>query len=287
MGKNFAVIGGDLRNISLAKKLIGDGANVKLYGFGNYAGNEIKQSGSLKEALKNVEYVMGGIPCSHDKETLNTPLNNELIYMHELFKSMNENQLFFAGRISPSLLELAKSNKIRAYDIYEMESLATLNGIPTAEGAIKIAIEETDFTLHGSRVLILGYGRIGKPLSKMLQGFSADVYVGVYKTDAYAAVRSMGCKAVYTDSLREYLPEMDIIFNTVPKVLLDETNLKLLRPGRLIIDMASKPFGVDYESSKRLGVKVLWAPSLPGKIAPDTAADYIKETIYEIIRGER
>lgn len=36
------------------------------------------------------------------------------------------------------------------------------NAVPTAEGAVQVAMEELPFTLHSARVLILGFGRVGK-----------------------------------------------------------------------------------------------------------------------------
>ena len=46
--------------------------------------------------------------------------------------------------------------------------------------------------------------------------------------------------------------------------------------------MASN-LGVDFEKAKEMGIKTIWALSLPGKVAPVTAAGFIRDTVYNII----
>ena len=55
--------------------------------------------------------------------------------------------------------------------------------------------------------------------------------------------------------------------------------LKFINKQCIIIDLASKPGGVDFEEANKLGLVTNWALALPGKVAPKTAAKYIFETI--------
>ena len=87
----------------------------------------------------------------------------------------------------------------------------------------------------------------------------------------------------HSGQLRGWLCGYDLILNTVPARLLEEETLRDLKPGCLVLDLASKPGGVDFEAARRLGVKAVWALSLPGKVAPVTAARAIKSTIYNIL----
>jgi dipicolinate synthase subunit A len=158
-----------------------------------------------------------------------------------------------------------------------------LNAIPTAEGAIQIAMEEIPITLHNSNILILGFGRIGKILAKMLQGLGANVFVEARKYADIAWIRSYSYKPVLLSDLKSRLEQMDVIFNTIPHVILDQDMLARLGKETLIIDLASKPGGVDFEKARDLGVKAIWALSLPGKVAPLTAAEFIRDTVYNIM----
>jgi dipicolinate synthase subunit A len=54
----------------------------------------------------------------------------------------------------------------------------------------------------------------------------------------------------------------------------------------LVIDLASKPGGVDFEYAQYKGIKTIHALSLPGKVAPVTTAMYMETVIYNIIKEE-
>ena len=86
-------------------------------------------------------------------------------------------------------------------------------------------------------------------------------------------------RSIRLEDLSKHLENMDVIFNTIPFVILDEKNLIKIKKDCIIIDLASKPGGVDFEKAKELGINVMWALALPGKVAPYTAAKYLKDTI--------
>jgi len=243
---SYAVIGGDLRSVKLAEQIKEDGLEVSIYGFDNAGfeiGTEVKKN--VCEALAGANYIIGPIPCSNDGETVNAPFNSTRLYIEDLFKAMTADQVFIAGKIGPQIKGLANSYNIRVIDLLEREEMAVLNVIPTAEGAIQIAMEEMPITIHSCKALILGFGRIGKILAKMLNGIGADVHVEARKHSDIAWIRGYSYKPVPIDELKNYLGKMDVIFNTVPHVILYNDLLSQINPNTLIIDLASKPGGVD------------------------------------------
>ena len=158
------------------------------------------------------------------------------------------------------------------------------NAVPTAEGAIEIAIAETPFTIHGSKSLVLGYGKIGKILSKDLYALGAQTYVEARKYADLAMIEGHGYEPLPLDNLKDHIHEFDIIFNTIPSLILDDEILTKVKKDALIIDLASKPGGIDFDAAKSYGLKVIWALSLPGKIAPVSSGAIIKDTIMNIIK---
>lgn len=282
--KRFCIIGGDLRNVKLAELILTEGYSVNIYGFGK-AGFEmkLKQSQTLEEAVRGSDVVIGPIPCSNNNEIVNAPFHDENIYMNKIFECMNKDQLFIAGRISDKIVQMAEAYNISTVDLLEREEMAVLNAIPTAEGAIQIAMEEMPITLHNCNALVLGFGRIGKILAKMLQGIGANVYVEARKYSDLAWIKSYGYKTVMLSNLGLNVREMNVVFNTIPSIVLDNEVLKQLNSDCLIIDLASKPGGVDFDKAKEMGLKAIWALSLPGKVAPITAAEFIKDTTYNIL----
>mgnify|MGYP000044189776 CR=1 FL=1 len=282
--KRFTVLGGDLRSVKLANLISKDGNQVNIYGYKD-AGFELGliESPSLELAVKESDIIIGPLPCSNDNENINAPFCPKKIYIKDIFKTMNKNQLFIAGRIGEKILHAASVYSVYTVDLLKREEMAVLNAVPTAEGAIQIAMEEMPITLHNSNAIILGFGRIGKILAKMLSGLGCNVYVEARKHSDLAWIKSYGYKPVHIDDIANNIENMDVVFNTIPHMILDINMLEKVRKESLIIDLASKPGGVDFEKAKNLGVKTIWALSLPGKVAPVTAAEFIKDTVYNII----
>ena len=276
MSTNYAIIGGDRRLVELAKMLANDKNMVFAYGQENveYLKNiaNLTICDNLEQAVENAEVIIGPIPISSEKN----------IQIQELMKYIGD-KLFIAGNISEQIYKLAPSAKI--VDIMNQEELTILNVIATAEGAIEVAISNTDKILHGSKVLLIGFGRISKILAKKLEGLSCKVTCSARKLEDIAWIKAYGYEHVYTNELSENLSQFDIIINTVPHLILDSKKLEYINRDSLLIDLASKPGGIDMDFAKKIGIKVVWALALPGKVAPLTSAKFIKETIYNIIKS--
>lgn len=175
---------------------------------------------------------------------------------------------------------------VYAFDIYGSEPLTTANACLTAEGAIQLAMEQSPVSLHGAKCLVIGYGRIGKCLSKMLQGLSSRVTVAARKSSDRAMAEAMGHQsdqtAVYLHGLRQY----DFIFNTVPAEVINETQLALISPDCVVIDLASQPGGFSAQHCKELGLNFIIAPGLPGQCSPKSAGILYAQNILSILNQE-
>ena len=287
MKNKFAIIGGDLRIVKLAEMLAEEGNEI--YAYGLEKSEDIKnkaniiQCDSIKKAIQNVEIVIGPIPFSSNGVTLNTPFNEKEITVREMMHAINA-KVLIAGGISPEVYGMANDEYIEIIDIMKREELAVLNTIATAEGTIQIAIENTNKSLHGSEVLILGFGRIGKVLARKLAGLSAKVTCAARKDEDLAWIQAYGHKATNINTIGENLRQYDIIINTVPHMILNQERLQYLKDDCLLIDLASNPGGIDKKAVKDRKFKFVWALSLPGKVAPTTSAEFIKDTIYNIVK---
>lgn len=286
MFETISVIGGDLRQLTLAKLLAADGCKVTVYGFSNQVTDEkIEQTADISVALDN-EVVILPVPVSFDGIYINTPYSDDKITLETLTDSINPSSLVFGGRISSELSATLTKKGIKHRDYTERDELAIKNAIPTAEGAIEIAISETPITLHNSKCLVLGYGKVGKILAKSLYALGSKTHVVARKYADLALIEGHGYYPLSVNEAKSRLDEFDIIFNTIPALILGENELKKVNPDTLIIDLASKPGGVDFDTAKRLGIHVIWALSLPGRVAPLTAGMIIKETICNMIAEE-
>ena len=283
----FAIIGGDLRTIKLAVMLAKEQNQVYVYGLEKAEElkniKNIEQCESIKKAIQEVEIVIGPIPFSSNGKTINMPFSDKEISIREMMHVINA-KVLIAGGITPEVYEMANDEYIEIIDIMKREELAVLNTIATAEGTIQVAIENTNKIIHGSEILILGFGRIGKVLARKLAGLSAKVTCAARKDEDLAWIQAYGHKATNINSIGENLKLYDIIINTVPHIILNEEKLKYIKKDCLLIDLASNPGGIDKKSVKDNKLKFVWALSLPGKVAPITTAEFIKDTIYNIIK---
>lgn len=288
MINKITIIGGDLRIVKLSEMLAFEGVEVFTYALENSDAQEVQKCENLEEAIEKSDIILGPIPFSSNNRTINTPFSEKKIEVSELIEKL-EGKTLIAGGIRQNVYELAEEKNIKIIDILKREELSVLNAISTAEGAIKIAIEETPKNLHGSNILILGFGRIGKVLANMLKGLGAKVSCEARKTSDLAWIKAYGYEPIAISNLKENLNRFDIIINTIPYIILDKDNLENVKRDALVIDLASNPGGVDREAVKEQQIKFIWALSLPGKVAPVTSAEFIKETLYNIfneLKGE-
>ena len=283
----FAVIGGDLRQAYLAGLLAKDGFDVRAAGFDRDAElpDTVTKVSSAREAVGGASCIVLPLPYTLDGATVNAPFSRAPVPLEDVWTNAGKNSLVTGGRLSQSVYDKADEYGFRAADYYKREELTVLNAIPTAEGAVQIAMEELPVTIHGSRVLVAGFGRIAKMLCRDLSALGADVICCARKYSDLAWIKAYGCRPAAFASLPGELPGCAAVFNTVPALVFDEKTLSRLDRGCLLIDLASKPGGVDLEAAGRLGVRAIWALSLPGKVAPMTSGAIIRDTILNMIDG--
>lgn len=280
MAKKIAVIGGDMRQVAAARHLFKNGFDVQLFGFNKESlYKDAVLTLSAEEALSGAKIVLLGLPASDDCGINCTPH----VSIKNFVSPLEQDCIVTGGKLSPALKNALDERGMWYADYLEREEFAVLNAVPTAEGAIEIAMRQLPRTLNKMKCLVVGFGRIGKVLAKMLSAFGADVTCSARKCSDLAWIKAYGFNPVATGQIAEDVYEYPLIFNTVPHMIFDESMLKIVRGDALIIDLASKPGGVDFDAAKKLGINVIWALSLPGKASPDSAGEIIADTVMNII----
>ncbi|MBR5559472.1 MAG: dipicolinate synthase subunit DpsA [Oscillospiraceae bacterium] len=281
--KTFAVVGGDLRQAWLAGRLAQRGHTV----YAVLLDREVEISprvhkiNDVKQAVEKADVVVLPLPASVDGLVVNAPFANGSLELAKLF-ALLKGKLVLAGK-TENLEALSKQYGVETIDYFAREELAVLNSIPTAEGALELAMAELPTTIFGTRVLITGFGRISRVLCRLLVAMGAQVTVAARRYSDFAWIGIFGARAVHVDALAEAAPQAELIFNTVPAMLFDRRVLSDLPAEAVVIDLASKPGGVDFAAAGELGVKTIWALSLPGKVAPISSGEAIKDTILNIL----
>ena len=161
--------------------------------------------------------------------------------------------------------------------IMDADEIAIYNSIPTAEGTIYYIMENTEHTIHGANIHVIGAGRCGETLAKSLRGLGANVSISSRNPAAAARLFESGINVVKTD--KNVLGEADVIINTVPALILTDEKLQYIKKGAYVADIATTPGGIDFKAAETLGIKAELLPALPGVVAPKTAASYLVQFI--------
>ncbi len=268
---SYLLVGGDKRQEYLYNLLLKKNKRVeKIFINDNYDIDE-----NLNKISK-ADIIVLPIPSSSDGTTLFAPLYNQKVPLNLIIEEINKNTILFTGGEN-SLFTSCKAKRI--VNLLSNEAMTLKNAMATAEAALEIIINNTNHTIFNSNILITGYGRIAKILTEYLLALKANVFVCARKELARTEAELSGAKAFGFDKLIDQLPSFNIIINTVPMLILGEKELKNVDPNALIIDLASKPGGVDFNTANTLKLKTIQALSLPGKYSPKTASEFIETAI--------
>lgn len=280
----FAVIGGDLRCAYLAGLLAADGYKVITSGFDSTDLPPcVTGCTNASQVVPLADIIVLPIPVSSDGETINAPFSRTRILLEQVLNAVRPHQRVVGGAVTPQVHAEAEKRGVKIIDYLQREELAIYNAVPTAEGAIQLAMEELPITIHESRCMISGYGRIGKALSHRLMALGAHVTIAARKYADLAWAHTLGCETVEIHHLKE-AGDFDVIFNTIPEIVFTHEILQAIDKNTLLIDLASRPGGIDFSAAAELQLKTIWALSLPGRVAPKSSGLVIKNTILNMIK---
>lgn len=284
----FFVIGGDMRIVRLAAMLESEGHEICCYALDEAPANIIK-SCALAPCIsaQDADCVILPLPVLDLRGGLNAPFSAFRHDAEALLRTLPKDAVVCGGMPGEKLLKTILELGIDFVDYYAREELVALNALATAEGTLALLLEHSPITIWESRVLVVGYGRIGKMLAAQLRALGAYVSVSARKPGDMAYIRAAGCEALDTRTLGEELGRFDTIINTVPARVLGREQLERISKDTLCIDLASRPGGFDFEAARELDLNVLWALGLPAETAPITAGKIIKETVMNIMREKR
>lgn len=283
-----AVIGGDARELVVIPELLKIGLKVRAVGFPRLPeldGAEI--CSDVGEAVSGADAIILPMPGTDGTGTIRASLDGrKLTLTEDVLCRIPSRVPIIVGVAGPFLSTAASKYRLRVREIAEEDELAILNSIPTAEGAIQIAMQELPITIHSSSAFVLGFGRIGHTLARMLKGIGAVVSVFVRQPRDLARAYEEGYRALPFDCLEALAGEAEIVFNTVPSLVLTREVLDRMSREALIVDLASGKGGTDFDYAEYLGIKAVLASGLPGKVAPLTAGRTLARVLPRIIAEE-
>ena len=283
MKNSFYIAGGDLRSVYLAKALIKEGYDVSVFALGEAnLPKEAKQIENPNE-FEKAENIILPLPCSDGEGFLKTAFSKQKIKLSEIVEHLPKNSVLMGGLLPEEVVSAAEEKGISVFDYYYREEFAVRNAALTAEAATATLMEMLTESISTVPVLILGHGRIGKLLSAILKALDAKVTVAARRYSELAWIRSEGMTPLEFRLIDAEIGKYKVVFNTVPAPVLTKERLVLMDKNAIIIDLASEPCGTDFKAAEELGITAKKALGLPGKFAPKTAGEILKETVLNIL----
>lgn len=287
---DVAIIGGDLRQTYLASILEQYGFRVTTFGIDTKTPNcSLSISSSAAQAMELSKTIIAPIPFSKDKKYItnldgNASPNGNKLSIEEFLAKLHPEHYLIGGNIPKEIIETCIKKDISYLDLMKNDDITLLNAIATAEGAIAEAIFKSSGNLHQSKGLVLGYGKCGKVLASKLHALGVKVTVGARKKSALLEAYTNCFETMELNDKDFDIHDFEYIFNTIPALMLNKKALLSLSSDTTIIDIASAPGGVDYETAKELNLNVYLCLGIPGKIAPKSSAKILAEAIQPILK---
>lgn len=288
-GMQIAVIGGDARQLEIIRKLTELDARLSLIGFEQL---DHAFTGAVKEKLDEVDFsnmdaLILPVPGTNLEGHVETIFSNEkVILTAEMLMKTPDYCTIYSGISNAYLNEITKEAKRQLVQLFERDDVAIYNSIPTVEGTIMMAIQHTDFTIHGSNITVLGLGRVGMSVARTFHALGAKVKVGARKSEHLARITEMALTPFHLNDLEKEVKDTDILINTIPLQIVSASVISKMPAHTLIIDLASKPGGTDFRYAEKRGIKALLAPGLPGIVAPKSAGQILANVLAQLLQDD-
>lgn len=288
-GMQVAVLGGDARQLEVIRKLTELDAKLSLVGF-----EQLDQSfsGANKEKVSEIDFSMIDsiilpVPGTNSEGRIETIFSSEKVFFtEEIMKATPAHCKVYSGISNAYLDSVAKKADRKLIRLFERDDVAIYNSIPTVEGTIMMAIQHTDYTIHGSKVAVLGLGRVGMSVARSFKSLGARVKVGARKSADIARITEMSLEPFYLKDIEKAVSDADICINTVPAPIVTAKVIAGMPANTLIIDLASQPGGTDFRYAEKRGIKALLAPGLPGIVAPKTAGRILANVLSQLLQED-
>ena len=279
--RNIVIVGGDKRQKYLKEYLVESGFDVSSYGLFDWDDDTDKLKGMIGED----SVVILPLPATRNDKTIFMPFSKKEISIDRLFSFLGSKNLVFGGIIKGELLSRLREGDIPYYDYYD-QTFIEKNAVLTSFGALKILLEHIDFALPMGKYAVTGYGKVAKETVSLLKSLSCDVTVFARSPSQREDAIIKGCKAEPLTSLSRLSGEFDIVINTVPAHIIHEETIANMKKECKIIELASAPFGLDFDLARKHSVDVVKAIGLPGKYTPKSAVEIIGKKICNTMQKE-
>lgn len=284
---NVLVLGGDLRYLEIIENL-SQKYNVDIVGYKNtFINDKVKNINIDNVNISKYDVIIFPINGVMEKNMINCRFNNTPIKLNEnLLVNSKEKVLIFSGIETPNLNKMLEISNRKCIYMMKDKNVIKENSIPTVEGIIADIIINTEKTITESNILIFGYGNIGQVLVKYLEMLGANITVSIIEEKDKQELDTKKINNFYSNNiidLKKEIKNTDIIINTVPNTIIENSLIKYINRECYVLDIASHPHGIDREVLDEFFIKNKLYLGIPGKVAPKTSGKILSKKINNIL----
>lgn len=191
-------------------------------------------------------------------------------YLAHIMAEVPDHVIVSGGNLSSLLLKNYAVVDFLQDPVYLAENAAI-----TASCTLGIVKKERKHQLVGSKVLIIGWGRIGKCLHRLFEKGGAEVTISARSKTDRTMIHALGSRSLSIEEAATETLGYDVIINTVPAMVLPNIDTQ---QNALVLELASKP-GLS-------GKNVMDCRGLPGKLAPAASGELIAKTFVRLVLGK-
>lgn len=284
MPHNIVILGGDNRQNYIKQYLLSSPSINQKYTITDMIYPKLTFEEDILNSLKHTDILIAPLPITSDGTNITIkastePISYLTLNFYDLINILPSKSTIFAGGFNNNMTSSMSIKNINYYDYLKDDCIQQKNAIATAEGAIMKAIELGKINIQDSNTLILGYGKCGKMLAKKLYLLDSKVSVCARGSLSLCEAYTQGYNTLSLNNLIEKISNYDFIFNTIPATILNSEVLDNISSDTIIIDIASRPGGLDYNYASKNNLNVIHYLGIPGKISPKTSGYILGEYI--------
>ena len=274
------ICGGDERSVILARLLQRGGHEVLCF---------CLDKAELPDGCRGVsspveaEVVILPVPAEDAHGLLTAPLGTQSCRIEHILDCAGCGAVIIGGKISAQIKTSAAERGQRCFDYMKCPNFTVKNAAITAEGAVSELMRRARSALCDMRILVVGWGRIGKLLINKLSALCPAVYLMSVNTEARALAAELGCPSLPPDCPREIMQSFDAVINTAPAQVIPD--LTAFRDSCILLELASAPGGIDPAEAGAAGLDLTVLRALPGRYAPKSASEAMYSAVSDILKG--
>ena len=285
-------LGGDKRQLEIIKHLANKGHEIDALGYDQSHFDGAIRKVTLPdiniEAYNVVIFPVSGV--KDDFSVVSDFTDAKVLLNDHFLDGIGTQSLIFTGIMTNALDKMLKNSNKDAIALMQDSDVKKDNSIPTTEGIIGDLVFNTDYTINGSNIFILGYGNVGKTLTEKLKALGASLTVGVIALDEFESLAKNNVNCLYTNNrllMEGVMQDSDVIINTVPELIINKEYLRVMNKDVYILDISSYPHGVDFEAANEMQIKNKLLLGIPSLVAPKTAGQILVNKIDSILERSK